>query len=157
MVDIIKRTTLIVRDVERAADWYQSVFGMTRWLDTPFTLSGIGLAAGNKGDQTHLVIMKCVDPTIGMIGLLQWVEPKLDVPEEIPKKVGFGSPIFVVASDDATGAWERAKAQGSHIHSDPRKWSFTDPTGKTKAMIGTSFFDLDGYFFEVNQAIENEA
>ena len=156
MADIIKRTTLIVRDAERAANWYQSVFSMTRWLDTPFTLSGIGLAAGNKGDQTHLIIMKCVDPIIGMIGLLQWIDPKMAAPEEIPKQISFGAPIFVVASDDVTGAWMRAKALGSHIHSAPRKWHFTDPAGKTKTMIGASFFDLDGYFYEVNQAIEDD-
>ena len=157
MADILKRTTLIVRDVERAADWYQTVFGMTRWLDTPFTLSGIGLAAGNKGDQTHLVIMKCLDPVVGMIGLLQWVDPKMDAPAEIPKQISFGAPIFVMSSDDVTGAWTRAKSLGSHIHAAPRKWSFTDPIGTTKTMIGASFFDLDGYFFEVNQAIEDDA
>ena len=105
MSSILKRTTLIVRDAEKAADWYLHVFGMKRWLDTPFTLSGIGLAIGNEGDKTHLVIMQCNDPIIGMIGLLQWVEPKMEAPP-ISTKVTFGAPIFVVASDDVRGVYE---------------------------------------------------
>ncbi len=31
MADDIKRTTLIVRDGDRAAAWYEDVFGMTLW------------------------------------------------------------------------------------------------------------------------------
>ena len=58
MADVIKRTTYMVRDAERAAQWYEKVFGMTRWMDTPFTLSGTQLAAGNQGDRTRLVILK---------------------------------------------------------------------------------------------------
>ena len=44
MGDILRRTTLIVSDAERAAHWYEDMFGMTRWVDTPFTLSGERLA-----------------------------------------------------------------------------------------------------------------
>ena len=75
---------MIVRDAESAADWYSVVFGMKRWLDTPFELSGIGLAIGKKGDKTHLVIMQCDDPVIGMLGLLEWVEPKQNFPAYSP-------------------------------------------------------------------------
>ena len=80
MTNIIKRTTLLVRDAEAAANWYSEVFGMKRWLDTPFILSGIGLAIGDAGDKTRLVIMQCEDPLIGMIGLLQWVDPEMQAP-----------------------------------------------------------------------------
>lgn len=48
MVDIVKRTTLMVRDADAAARWYETVFGMTRWMYVPFTLSGTQLAAGKR-------------------------------------------------------------------------------------------------------------
>jgi catechol 2,3-dioxygenase-like lactoylglutathione lyase family enzyme len=152
MSNILKRTTLLVRDAEAAAVWYADVFGMKRWLDTPFTLSGIGLAIGTAGDKTRLIIMQCDDPVIGMIGLLQWIEPTLDAPP-IPTKVTFGSPIFVVASDDIRGVCECARLSGVQIYAEPYEWSFDAPDGTTKNMIGCSFFDLDGYFYEVNEAI----
>ena len=153
MADIIKRTTLMVRDAERAASWYETVFGMTRWMDVPFTLSGTQLAAGQKGDQTRLVILKCEHDMIGMIGLLEWLDPKLDAPAELPTRLAFGAPIFVIASSDCKAAIERARALGSHIYCEPRDWTVTGADGAEKQMIGGSFFDLDGYFFEVNQQV----
>jgi catechol 2,3-dioxygenase-like lactoylglutathione lyase family enzyme len=154
MTDIIKRTTLMVRDGDAASNWYETVFGMTKWMDTPFTLSGTQLAAGKKGDQTRLIILKCEHDMIGMIGLLEWIDPKQDAPEELPIEIKFGAPVFVVASEDARGAVERARALGSRIHSEPREWSVTGADGKQKDMIGCSFWDLDGYFFEVNQIVK---
>lgn len=154
MADIVKRTTLMVRDAETAARWYESVLGMTRWMDTPFTLSGTQLAAGKKGDRTRLIIMQAQDDTIGMIGLLQWVEPpREDIPAQLPTEIGFGAPIFVVAAEDCKATVKRARDAGSRIHSEPRDWSVTGADGKVRDMTGASFWDLDGYFFEINQLI----
>ncbi len=151
MTDVIKRTTVMVRDAERAARWYELVFGMTRWMNTPFTLSGNQLAAGKKGDKTRLIIMKCADDLIGMIGLLEWLDPKQDAPSALPTEIAFGTPVFVVASEDARQAVERARTLGSRIHCEPHDWQVTGADGKQKDMIGCSFWDLDGYFYEVNQ------
>lgn len=49
---------------------------------------------------------------------------------------------------------ERARARGSRIHSEPREWSVTGADGKVKDMVGASFWDLDEYFFEVNQVVK---
>lgn len=154
MPEIIKRTTLIVRDAEKAAQWYENVLGMSRWMDTPFTLSGEQLAAGDPGDETRLVIMKAEHDEIGMIGLLEWTAPKrADLPSEIPEKIPFGTPIFVVASKDSRGAAERARAAGSKVYCEGRDWSVTGADGKLKDMVGASFWDLDGYFYELNQVV----
>ncbi|MFN3945118.1 MAG: VOC family protein [Allosphingosinicella sp.] len=153
MADIVKRTTLMVRDAERAARWYEQVFGMRRWMDTPFTLSGTQLAAGQKGDRTRLVIMAAEHDEIGMIGLLEWLEPRQQAPEELPDRIAFGAPIFVVAAEDAAATCARARAAGSRIHCEAHPWEVTGADGRRREMIGASFFDLDGYFFEVNQLV----
>lgn len=153
MPNEIKRTTLMVRDAEVAAQWYENVFSMTRWMDVPFTLSGSQLAAGNKGDKTRLVILKCEHDVLGMIGLLEWLDPKQDAPDQLPTEIKFGAPIFVVASDDAAGAIERGRALGSRIHCEPHEWSVTGADGRRKDMLGCSLWDLDGYFYEINQIL----
>ena len=153
MTDILRRTTLMVRDADRALAWYVGVFGMTVWMDTPFTLSGTQLAAGARGDRTRLVLLRCEHEWIGMIGLLQWIDPPQDAPAELPTRIAFGAPIFVMAAQDAAATCERARALGSRIHSEPRDWTVTGADGREMAMIGCSFFDLDGYFFEVNQRV----
>jgi catechol 2,3-dioxygenase-like lactoylglutathione lyase family enzyme len=153
LADIVKRTTLMVRDAERAASWYADVFGMRRWMDTPFTLSGTQLAAGSKGDRTRLVIMAAEHDEIGMIGLLEWLEPRQQVPDDLPHRIAFGAPIFVIAAEDAAATCARAERRGSRIHCRPHEWSVTGADGRRRDLIGASFFDLDGYFFEVNQLV----
>ena len=153
MANIVKRTTLIVRDIEKSRRWYEQVLGMTVWMDTEVTLSGTGMAAGNEGDVTHLVILKCEDPTIGMIGLLQWIDPPMPAPEEIPTSVTYGNPTFVVSSDDVDAMHSAATAFGTHIHSPPHEWSIRGQNGKMKHFLGLSLFDPDGYFYEVNQLL----
>ncbi len=153
MPNIVKRTTLIVRDMDASRRWYEYVMGMTVWMDTEVTLSGGGMAAGKVGDLTHLVIMRCADPTIGMIGLLQWVDPRLPAPEKIPTSVTYGNPTFVVGSDDVTTVYERATELGTHIHSAPREWSIRGQNGRMKYFLGLSLFDPDGYFYECNQLL----
>lgn len=153
MTDIIKRTTLMVRDADAAARFLEQTFGMTRAMDTPFTLSGEQLAAGAKGDELRLILMKAEDDTIGMIGLMEWIEPRLDAPAERPTRIPFGMPVFVVAAQDCRATVERARAAGAHIHCEPRDWTVTGFGGVQQAMIGASFFDPDGYFYEVNQRV----
>jgi catechol 2,3-dioxygenase-like lactoylglutathione lyase family enzyme len=153
MSDIIKRTTLMVRNADTAAHWYENVFGMRRWMDVPFTLSGNQLAAGKRGDQTRLIIMQAEHDVIGMIGLLEWTDPQQDCPKELPTRIAFGAPIFVVAAKDCRASTEKARAMGSHIFCEPYPWTVTGAKGELKSMIGASFFDLDGYFYEVNETL----
>lgn len=153
--NIVKRTTLFVRDMQAAKHWYEYVLGMSTFYDKEFVLSGIGLAAGKAGDKTHLVILKADDPDIGMIGLLQWVDPPMPAPP-IEYKLGFGNPTFVIASDDAVETHRRAEELGTKIHSAPHEWSTLGANGKMKNFVGLSLFDPDGYFFECNQLVSED-
>lgn len=153
MKNIVKRTTLIVRDIETSVRWYQDVMGMTVWMDTEVELSGTGLAAGKAGDRTRLVILQCEDPVIGMIGLLQWIDPPLPAPDDIPTSVTYGNPTFVVDAEDAKASYEAAQRLGTHVHSAPHEWSIRGQDGRMKHFLSVSLFDPDGYFFECNQVL----
>ena len=153
MANIVKRTTLMVRDMSASLRWYQDVFGMTVWMDTEVELSGVGMAAGNAGDKTHLVILQCEDPKVGMIGLLQWVDPPMPAPEEIPTTVTYGNPTFVVEAEDAAAMYETAKKLGTHVHAEPHEWSVRGHDGRMKHFLSVSLFDPDGYFYECNQVL----
>lgn len=156
MHNIVKRTTLIVRNMEASLRWYREVLGLTVYYDKPVTLSGVGMAAGKAGDVTRLVILKCEHPEIGMIGLLEWLNPALPAPKDIPTSVTYGNPTFVVSSDDSAEAHRRAVALGSRVHAAPHEWSVEGADGTTKYFLGTSLFDPDGYFYEFNQLLRAE-
>ena len=150
---IVKRTTLIVRDMEKSRRWYEYVLGMKAWIDMPYTLSGKGIAAGKKGDVTHLVIMQADDPKIGMIGLLQWVDPPLPAPE-IPTTVGYGRPVFVVDTEDARENALRAAELGTLVHTPEREFQVRGSRGELRHILGCAIFDPDGHFFECNQLLK---
>lgn len=149
----VKRTTLIVRDIEASSKWYEEILDMSLYYDDTITLSGQGLAAGKKGDVTHLKIYKCSDPVIGMIGLLQWLDPELPAPEEIPTEVNYGNPTFVVDTDNVDEVYKKALALETHIHSEPHEWSVRGADGNMINFITLSVFDPDGYFYEINQRL----
>lgn len=153
MKNVVKRTTLIVRDIATSVAWYEQVMGMTIWMDTEVELSGVGMACGNAGDRTHLVIMQCEDPVIGMIGLLQWVDPPLPAPDEIPTSVSYGNPTFVVEAEDAQASHDAAVRLGTHVHAAPHEWSIRGKDGRMKHFLSVSLFDPDGYFYECNQVL----
>ena len=149
----VKRTTLIVRDIEVSSKWYEEVLDMSLYYDDTITLGGKGMAAGKKGDVTHLKIYKCSDPVIGMIGLLQWIDPELPAPEEIPTKVDYGNPTFVVDTNNVDEVYKKALTLGTHIHSEPHEWSVRGADGNMINFITLSVFDPDGYFYEINQRL----
>ncbi len=153
--NIVKRTTLMVRDMTRAQHWYEYVLGMSVYYDNEFVLSGQGLAAGKAGDKTHLVMLKCEHPEIGMIGLLQWVDPPLPAPP-LPTQITYGNPTFLVASQHVHQVFERAQELGTRVHSAPHAWSTRGANGKMKHFLGLSVFDPDGYFYECNQLVRED-
>ena len=152
---IVKRTTLIVRDMAVSRRWYEHVLGMTTWLDTEYVLSGEGIAAGSAGDRTHLVIMRAEHDKIGMIGLLQWLDPPLPAPD-VPTSVQYGTPVFVVETDDAAELARRAEELGTRVHMRQRRFTVPGADGSIRHLLGTALFDPDGHFFECNQVLRIE-
>lgn len=151
MQNIVKRTTLIVRDAGRSLGFYRDVLGMSVWYDDEIVLSGRGLAAGQAGDRTRLVIMQARDPVIGMIGLLQWVEPPLPEPTQRRERLGVGDIVFVMHGDDVAEVHRRLVARGERIYAEPHQFEVRGADGAMVRMTTISFWDPDGYFIELNQ------
>lgn len=153
MTAIIKRTTLKVRDMEKSIAFYEGVMGMSKYYDNEITLSGNLLPGGNKGDVTRLVIMKGEDPVIGMIGLLEWLDPKPKAPE-IPYDFDFGNPVFVAAVENAEVAYEKAQALECVIRAPLSEAEYPGADGGVVKVRSVGVFDPDGHFFELNQRLE---
>ena len=152
MTAILKRTTLKVRDMNQSIAFYQGVLGMEKYYDDEITLSGDLLPGGGKGDVTRLVIMKGDDPVIGMIGLLEWLNPKPVAPE-IPYTFDFGNPVFVAAVDDAEEVYAKAQESGCVIRAPLSEAEYPGADGGVVKVRSVGIFDPDGHFFECNQRL----
>jgi len=152
MTAIVKRTTLKVRDMDQSIAFYQGVLGMEKYYDNEITLTGNLLPGGGKGDVTRLVIMKGEDPMIGMIGLLEWLDPKPDAPD-IPYTFDFGNPVFVAAVEDAEAVYEKAVALNCVIRAPLSEAEYPGADGGVVKVRSVGIFDPDGHFFECNQRL----
>ena len=150
MGNVIKRTTMMVRNMERSLIFYRDILGAKIWFDRPFTLDGGGLPIGKKGDVLRLCIIQFEHAQIGMIGLMEFLEPVMPAPE-INYELGYGKPVFVVVAEDAQAIYDKAAAKGFRTRGAPKTWSTTGAKGETKHFLSTYVWDADGHFFECNQ------
>jgi catechol 2,3-dioxygenase-like lactoylglutathione lyase family enzyme len=152
---IVRRTTLVVRDIERSVAFYRDALGLSVYYDSELELSGRVMPIARAGATCHLVIMQADDPWIGMIGLMQVTDPPEPDPGTYRQRLSIGDIAFVMASDDARAVFERVRASGVQLIAEPEQNSVPKPGGGEIHMITSSFFDPDGYFIEVNQRLSD--
>jgi catechol 2,3-dioxygenase-like lactoylglutathione lyase family enzyme len=150
----IKRTTLIVRDIQKSVDFYKNVMGMKVWYDQEMPVGGEVLPAGQPGAQVRVAIMQGNDSDVGMLGLMQYLDPAIDDPGPYPKTIGIGTAMFVASAENVNDINRRMIEVGdtyNHtIHCEPDHDEVPGADGKTIQLTTMSFFDPDGYFYELN-------
>lgn len=152
---IVRRTTLVVRDIGRSVAFYRDALGLSVYYDSELELSGRVMPIASAGAKCHLVIMQADDPWIGMLGLMQVTDPPEPDPGPYRQRLSIGDIAFVMASDDARAVFERVRASGVQLIAEPEESSVPKPGGGEIHMITSSFFDPDGYFIEVNQRLSD--
>ncbi len=148
-----RRVTMMARRMEPALQIYRDILGMEVYYDQEIDVTGTGVPTGVSGARARLVILKCNDPYIGMLGLLQYVDPPLPppLPRPEPNRVRAGEIVFVMHHEDVDGVYEQLKdIEGVQIVSEPIISEYPKGDGVIRVK-GMSFFDPNGYFLEVNQ------
>ncbi|MEQ8735711.1 MAG: VOC family protein [Rhodospirillaceae bacterium] len=154
----IKRTTLIVRDIQKSVEFYTNIMGMTVWYDHEMPVGGEVLPAGEPGANVRVVILQGNDPEVGMLGLMQYLDPSIEDPGPYPRTIGIGTAMFVAGAEDVADIHSRMAAAGDAgqqsyghtIHCAPDHDEVPGADGKTIQLTTMSFFDPDGYFYELN-------
>ncbi len=147
-----RRATMLVNEIETPLKIYRDILGLETYYDNELVISGLGLPAGEPGAKARLVILKANDPYIGMLGILQYLDPPLPERGEYPKRLGVGDTVFVMSVADAEQAHrELLDVPGVHIKSEPHVSEYPKPDGGVFKLLCMSFFDPNGYFIEANQ------
>ena len=147
-----RRVTMLVNEIETALKIYRDILGMTVYYDAEVTMSGVNLPAGEPGNKVRLVILQANDPYIGMLGILQYLDPPLPERGGYPKRLGVGDTVFVMNVEDAQKVHRELLAvPGVHIQSEPHVSEYPKPGGGVFRLLCISFFDPNGYFIEANQ------
>jgi hypothetical protein len=152
-----RRVTMIVNHMEPALAIYRDILGMDAYYDQEIVISGDGLPAGEPDSKARLVILKCNDPYIGMLGILQYIDPPLPDPgpRPVPNRVKAGEAVFVMHNENVEVVYEKLKEiEGIEMVAEPHVSEFPKDDGSVFRVMGISFFDPNGYFIDLNQFIE---
>jgi catechol 2,3-dioxygenase-like lactoylglutathione lyase family enzyme len=149
----VRRTTLIVRDIDKSLPLYRDALGLNVVYDE--RLGGGKQPDGSvKPPTTRLVLMRANDTFIGALGLMQ----RLDDPNPAPpenKRPMAGDSIVVINAKDLDQRWPQVKAvSGVTVHTEPTRIEYPGPGGKgVIPVMFSAVYDPDGFFIEINQIL----
>jgi len=114
----VLRATIAVapEKMEPSIKYYQHVFGMSSMMDREITFEPGQSPLGDPGKVVvRLVVMQQGDSQLGNVGLLTYLEPKMDIPPLVKEP---GSPypvVFVFRVEDLDGALSQVESQGGTL------------------------------------------
>ena len=147
---------MLVSNVASAWRVDRDILGGAVHYDEKILVSGDELPAGETNSQTGLVVLKCKDDFIGMLGIQQYIDPPLPEPppRPVPNRVRVGESVYVLHHEDVKGAFEQLKdVPGLEMVCEPVISEYPKPDGGVFRVLGISFFDPNGYFVAVNQFV----
>lgn len=154
----LRRTSLIVSDIDESLKLYRDVLGFKVNYDAEVTMSGTALPAGEPGSKARLVLVSTNDPWVGWIGLLQWLDPKLEAPT--PRtRMGVGDALLVFNTEKVDEHCAAvAKLPGVNMTAPASNTTYPGRAGGTPIVVRTCYlFDRDGYFMELNKILDRKS
>lgn len=152
----IRRTTLLVRDIERSLPVYRDALGLTVIYDEHL---GGGTDADGQPQPatTRLVLLRANDTFIGALGLMQRLDIEPPPPPENRRAMP-GDVILVINALDLEERFERiADTPGVTVATAPTRVEYPAPDGGVIPVLFSAFWDPDGYFIEVNRILGTPA
>jgi catechol 2,3-dioxygenase-like lactoylglutathione lyase family enzyme len=155
----VRRTTLVVRNVDRALAFYRDALGLKVVYDQEIVRPPRPDDPTKTERRMRLALLRANDDFIGVIGLLEYTSPRLPEPSGEPQRPGIGDVILVINAADLDQRFERVRSTpGVRVASEPQLTSYPSPDGKGTIPVRVSaVWDPDGYFIELNQLLGTAA
>lgn len=153
----LRRTTMVVRDIEKSLALYRDALGMTVEYDQELTSPGLVMRHGADGqNRSRLVLLKANDSFIGMLGLWQFLDPtEQDLAEPDPADFTPGEIVLLFNSKTLDVTFlAAAAAPGVTIIGEPKERRYPSPAGEIVVMV-SMLTDNDGHTIELNQLISD--
>jgi len=155
----VRRTTLIVRDVDRSLAFYRDALGLKLVYDQVIVRPGRAEDPPGTERRMRRALLRANDSFVGVVGLLEYTSPRLPDPPLVQARPGIGEVILVINARDLDQRFERVRATpGVHVASEPQLTQYPSPDGKGTIPVRVSaVWDPDGYFIELNQLLGDAA
>jgi len=153
----LRRTTLVVADIEKSLAFYRDALGMVVTYDNSVNTPRDAQTVEEAEIARRLVFLRANDDFIGVLGLLQYLKPEKEHVDLSGKAFQPGTTVLVINHSDIKGAFERAsRVAGVNVLSEPAETSYPsyDGNGSIRVMVSV-LQDPDGIAVEVNQVLDD--
>jgi len=152
----LRRTTLVVGDMERSLAFYRDALGLKvtydNWVLTPRDAASVEDAEIAR----RLVFLQANDDYVGVLGLLQYVKPVKPVVNLEGTAFHTGTAVLIFNLERLDEAFAAAaEVEGVHVVSEPELLTYPSYDGSgTIAVKVSTVQDPDGFTVELNQLQE---
>ena len=152
----LRRTTLVVADIERSLAFYRDALGMTliydNMINTPRDASIEEAEVARR-----LVFLRANDDYVGIIGLLQYFKPKKERIDLTDSAFKEGTMALVFNTDKLDASFAAARnIAGVTVISELQLVSYPSYDGSSTISVMVSVLqDPDGFTVELNQLQED--
>lgn len=153
----LRRTTLVVRDIENSLALYRDALGMTVEYDQELTSPGLVERYGSDGkNRSRLVLLKANNDFIGMLGLWQFLDQTdKDLAPPDPADFTPGEIVLLFNSKTLDKTFPAAAAvPGVVVLGEPHERRYPSPAGDIVVNV-SMLVDPDGHTVELNQLISD--
>ncbi|MDJ0749987.1 MAG: VOC family protein [Woeseiaceae bacterium] len=151
----LRRTTLIVRDLDASLAFYRDALGMEVIYDNEI-LSPRDAASVDESDRaSRLVFLRANDDYVGVLGLLEYLKPVRPAHNQGDEPFSTGSMVLLFNAEDLAATFARARSVNRVrvLHEPVRvEYPSYDGDGKIPVMVSI-LIDPDGFVVELNQLL----
>ena len=154
----LRRTTLVVRDIDKSLPLYRDALGFKVIYDEK-----IGPGPDKDGrpqpPSVRLVLLRANDDFIGVLGLMQRLNVATPPPPPVFQKAQAGGLILVINVTDLDTRFARVRATPNvTIADEPERIEYPAPGGNgTIPVLFSAVWDADGNFIELNKILGTPA
>ena len=155
---LLRRTTLIVRDIETSLKLYRDGLGMEVIYDEQITRPH---SSEDREQKLRLIFLKASHDYVGVIGLIDYEYGYPDHPAHAKpvRREGFtpGNAILLFNTERLEEKWPVIiNAPGIEVISNPKLTTYPGYGDNPEIRVLVSkFYDADGYILEVNQVLRD--
>jgi catechol 2,3-dioxygenase-like lactoylglutathione lyase family enzyme len=154
----LRRTTLIVRDIDRSLAFYRDALGMEVIYDNAIRTPRDAPDDQSAQRASRLVFLRANDDFVGIIGLLQYKKPVRPAHNQGDEPFSTGSSVLLFNASDLESTFANARqVPGVRVLYEPSKTEYPSYDGEGMIPVMVSVLtDPDGFVIELNQLLVEE-
>ncbi|MCG8442886.1 MAG: VOC family protein [Caulobacterales bacterium] len=152
----LRRTTLVVSDIDRSLVFYRDTLGMVAIYDAVIRTPRDAPTTAEAERELRLVFLRANDTYVGVLGLLEYAKPEKTADPQDRTPFQPGDVVLLFNTEDVAGLYEAAIAlDGVEAVAEPTPTEYPSYDGQGVLRVITStVLDPDGHAVEINQLLD---